>query len=267
MKIVVLVKWSPDASSERRYSPDFTVDRDPGKGRLSELDEYPVEQALRAVEAGLQAEIVYLSVGPASAEDALRRALSMGGDRAVHVLDDAIHGFDYLSTSLVLAKAVQKIGFDVVIAGMASTEAGGGVVPAMLAERLGVAQATLASEVLSLDAQKVVIRRESDTHVVVAEAALPAVVSVTYQIGEARYPAFRRMMAAKKMPVEVLSLADLGLVHSDVGSAVAATAVDSARKSPASGRPHRERPGRWWSRVGRISHEPAAHLTANPPMR
>jgi electron transfer flavoprotein beta subunit len=231
VKIVVLVKWSPDASAERSYNSDYTVDRDV-EGRLSELDEYAVEQALRLVERGVDAELVYLTMGPSGATEALRAALSMGGDRAVHVLDDAIHGSDYLASSLVLATAIQKLGFDLVIGGMASTEAGGGVLPAMLAERLSVQQATLAGEILSIDAASITIRRDGDFAAATVTADLPAVLSVTDQTGDARYASFRGIMAAKKKKVETWDLAALGLSGADVGLAAAATAVESATKRP-----------------------------------
>ena len=100
-------------------------------------------------------------MGPADAGEALRKALSMGGDKAVHVLDDALHGSDALATSAVLAKAVERIGFDLVLSGMASTDASMGVVPAMLAERLGVPQLSYAGD-LKLDGTTVTIKRETD---------------------------------------------------------------------------------------------------------
>ena len=122
------------------------------EGLLSELDEYAVEQALRIAEGRRQeaadAEVTVLTVGPEDAKDALRKALSMGADRAVHVEDDGLHGTDAIGTSLVLAKAIEKAGFDLVVSGMASTDGTMGVVPALLAERLGVPQVTLLSEVL-----------------------------------------------------------------------------------------------------------------------
>ncbi|MFE1407742.1 electron transfer flavoprotein subunit beta/FixA family protein, partial [Streptomyces sp. NPDC058770] len=142
LRIVVCVKYVPDATGDRRFSDDLTVDREDVDGLLSELDEYAVEQALRVAEGAGDAEVTVLTVGPEDARDALRKALSMGADRAVHVEDESVHGSDVMGTSLVLARAVEKAGFDLVVAGMASTDGGGGVVPALLAERLGVAQVT-----------------------------------------------------------------------------------------------------------------------------
>jgi electron transfer flavoprotein beta subunit len=171
-------------------------------------------------------------VGPEDAKDALRKALSMGADKAVHVEDDDLHGSDVMGTSLVLAKAIEKTGYDVVIAGMASTDGTMGVLPAILAERLGVPQVTLLSEV-KIEDGKVTGRRDGDAASEQLEASLPAVVSVTDQSGEARYPSFKGIMAAKKKPVESLELDDLDIDADEVGLAGAWTAVDSAAERPA----------------------------------
>ncbi|MCF3171659.1 electron transfer flavoprotein subunit beta/FixA family protein [Streptomyces violaceoruber] len=232
LRIVVCVKYVPDATGDRRFADDLTLDRDDVDGLLSELDEYAVEQALQIADGADDAEITVVTVGPEDARDALRKALSMGADKAVHVEDDDLHGTDVMGTSLVLAKAVEKTGYDLVVCGMASTDGVMGVLPALLAERLGVPQVTLLSEV-SVDGGVVSGRRDGDTASERLEASLPAVVSVTDQSGEARYPSFKGIMAAKKKPVESLDLEDLGLEADEVGLAGAWTAVDSATERPA----------------------------------
>ncbi|CAM5328184.1 electron transfer flavoprotein subunit beta/FixA family protein [Streptomyces sp. URMC 127] len=233
LRIVVTVKYVPDATGDRHFAEDLTVDRDDVDGLLSELDEYAVEQALQIKEAADDdAEITVLTVGPEDAKDALRKALSMGADKAVHVEDDDLHGTDALGTSLVLAKALEHVGYDLVVSGMASTDGGMGVVPAMLAERLGVPQVTLLSEVKVEDG-KVTGRRDGDAASEQLEASLPAVVSVTDQSGEARYPSFKGIMAAKKKPVESLDLSDLGIEAEEVGLEGAWTKVDEAAERPA----------------------------------
>ncbi|MFC9191095.1 electron transfer flavoprotein subunit beta/FixA family protein, partial [Streptomyces cyaneofuscatus] len=218
LRIVVCVKYVPDATGDRHFADDLTLDREGVDGLLSELDEYAVEQALQIADAADDAEITVVTVGPEDAKDALRKALSMGADKAVHVEDDDLHGTDVIGTSLVLAKAVEKTGFDLVICGMASTDGVMGVLPALLAERLGVPQVTLLSEV-AVDGGVVTGRRDGDTASEQLEASLPAVVSVTDQSGEARYPSFKGIMAAKKKPVESLDLDDLGLDADEVGLA------------------------------------------------
>ncbi|MFJ6808419.1 electron transfer flavoprotein subunit beta/FixA family protein [Streptomyces anulatus] len=232
LRIVVCVKYVPDATGDRRFADDLTLDREDVDGLLSELDEYAVEQALQIADGADDAEITVVTVGPEDARDALRKALSMGADKAVHVEDDDLHGSDVMGTSLVLAKAVEKTGYDLVICGMASTDGVMGVLPALLAERLGVPQVTLLSEV-AVDGGVVTGRRDGDTASERLEASLPAVVSVTDQSGEARYPSFKGIMAAKKKPVESLDLDDLGLDGDEVGLAGAWTAVDSATERPA----------------------------------
>jgi electron transfer flavoprotein beta subunit len=192
-----------------------------------------VEQAVQLVEGGLDAEIVALTVGPAKATDALRRALAIGAHSGIHVLDEAIHGSDAVATSLVLATAVKQAGFDLVVTGMASTDAEMSVVPAMVAERLGIPQVTFASA-LSVDAgsSTVTIRRDGDTASEEIAAPLPALVSVTDQTGEPRYPAFKAIMASKKKPVTTWSLADLGIEPAKVGLAAAACVVRSLAPRP-----------------------------------
>jgi electron transfer flavoprotein beta subunit len=120
MKIVVPVKYVPEPTATWGFADDLTIDREGVEGRLSELDEYAVEQAVRLVEGGVDAEIVALTVGPAKATDALRKALAMGANSGVHVLDDAMHGSDAVATSLVIAAAIKQAGFDLVVTGMAS---------------------------------------------------------------------------------------------------------------------------------------------------
>ncbi|MDX5578553.1 electron transfer flavoprotein subunit beta/FixA family protein, partial [Streptomyces sp. ID01-9D] len=216
LRIVVCVKYVPDATGDRHFADDLTLDREDVDGLLSELDEYAVEQALQIADEADDAEITVVTVGPEDAKDALRKALSMGADKAVHVEDDDLHGTDVMGTSLVLAKAVEKTGYDLVICGMASTDGVMGVLPALLAERLGVPQVTLLSEVAVAEGV-VTGRRDGDTASERLEASLPAVVSVTDQSGEARYPSFKGIMAAKKKPVESLDLEDLGLEADEVG--------------------------------------------------
>ena len=153
MNILVCVKHVPDATADRKFEDDNTVDRVGVDGLLSELDEYAVEQALQlkekaaAGDGGDEVEVTALCVGPEKAVDAVRKALQMGADKGIHVVDDAIAGSDAIATSLVLAKAVEKAGsegkVDLVMCGMASTDASMSVVPAMLAERLSWPQVTI----------------------------------------------------------------------------------------------------------------------------
>ena len=231
MNIVVCVKQVPDTWAERKLKQDdSTLDRESVDGVINELDEYAIEEGLQQAEAH-GGEVTILTMGPQKAADSIRKALSMGADKAVHVLDDALAGSDGLQTSQVLAQALTRIGFDLVILGSESTDARMGVMAAMLAERLGVPQVSLASKV-EIDGQAIKIQRQTDYGYDQVEASLPAVVSVVEKINEPRYPSFKGIMAAKKKPVETLGLADLGLDPSQVGLASAATEVVSFAQRP-----------------------------------
>ena len=238
MNIVVCVKHVPDATADRRFESDNTVDRVGVDGLLSELDEYAVEQALQikekaaAGDGGDDVEVTALCIGPEQASDAVRKALQMGADKGVHVLDDAIAGSDAIATSLVLAEAVKKLGqVDLVVCGMASTDGAMSVVPAMLAERLGLPQVTLAS-LVETQGDQIRVKRDGDTATEVIGATLPVVLSVTDQTGEARYPSFKGIMAAKKKPMETYSLADLGVEAEKVGLSVAWSQVEETTARP-----------------------------------
>jgi len=237
MKIVVCVKYVPDAQSDRTFNEsDNTTDRLGVDGLLSELDEYAIEAGLKLAESAAgsgESTVTVLTIGPDKAADAIKKSLQMGAHAGVHVMDDAIHGSDAVATSLVLAEAVKKIGNpDLVLTGMASTDGTMGVIPAMLAERLGLPQVTLASE-LTVEGGTATIRRDGDVASETITASLPAVVSVTDQINEPRYPSFKGIMAAKKKPVETWSLADLGIDPALVGLAAAWTTVESFAARPA----------------------------------
>ncbi len=192
MNIVVCMKQVPDTYSERKLRPDSTLDRDAADAVINELDEYAIEEGLRLVEAH-GGEVTILSMGPEKAAESIRKALSMGADKAVHLVDDALAGSDALATSAAIAAVLGRIGFDIVILGSESTDARMGVLAAMLAD---------------------------------------AVVSVVEKINEPRYPSFKGIMAAKKKPVETLSLADTGIDPGQVGLASAATEVVSFASRP-----------------------------------
>jgi len=228
--IVVCVKYVPDAAGDRRFNSDNTVDRG-GDGVLSELDEYAVEEALKVRDAGDDVTIVALTVGPEEARVAILKSLQMGADSGVHVLDDAIHGSDAIATSLVLAKAIEQQRADLVLCGMASTDGSMSVIPAMLAERLGLPQVTFGSEV-TVEGTSVRVRRDGDAATETIEATMPVLLSVTDQANEPRYPSFKGIMSAKKKPVQQLSLSDIGVDAGDVGTDAAWTRVQQTQERP-----------------------------------
>ena len=237
MKIVVCVKQVPDTAAERTLKPaDSTLDRASVDGLINEIDEYAIEEGLLIAEAqraaGRDADVTILTMGPEKAAESIRKALSMGADQAVHLLDDGLAGSDALSTSYALAQVLRQIGFDLVICGSESTDARMGVMAAMLAERLGVPQASLAMK-LELDGSVLRIHRVSEDGYFEVESSLPAVVSVVEKINEPRYPSFKGIMAAKKKPVQTMSLADAGIDPALVGLGGSATeVVDFAQRPP-----------------------------------
>ena len=210
---------------------------------LNDLDEYAVEEALRIVEANSASgevgeasghSVTIISMGPERATDALRKALSMGADDAILISDAALSGSDALATSLVLAEVIKKGNYDLVICGTESTDARMSVVPAMLAERLGVAQLTFAGKVkVDPAAATVEIDRVTEFGTETMNAKFPVVLSVIEKINEPRYPSFKGIMAAKKKVITTMSLADAGVAASDVGSSAAWSTVKDALPRPA----------------------------------
>jgi electron transfer flavoprotein beta subunit len=231
MNIVVCVKQVPDTWAERKLKQgDATLDRESVDGLINELDEYAIEEALQIKEAH-EGEVTVLTMGPQKASESIRKALSMGADKAVHLIDDALAGSDVLQTSYALAKVLENIGFDLIVLGAESTDARMGSMAAMLAERLSVPQLSLASKV-EINGTAIKVNRQSEDGYWQVEAQLPAVISVVEKINEPRYPSFKGIMAAKKKPMQVMSCADAGIDTSLVGLANAATEVVDFTERP-----------------------------------
>ncbi len=235
--IVVLIKQVPDTWSERKLSTgDWTLDRDAADAVLDEINERAVEEALlikeKEVAAGGQGTVTVLTAGPERATEAIRKALSMGADKGVHLLDANLHGSDMVQTGWALARALGTVeGVDLVIAGNEATDGTGGAVPAIIAEYLGLPQLTHMRKI-TVDGDTISGERETDEGVFTVEASLPAVVSVNEKINEPRFPSFKGIMAAKKKEVTTLSLADIGVEADEVGLANAGSTVLSSTPKP-----------------------------------
>lgn len=232
MKICVCVKQVPDSWAEKKLNAgDNTLDRAAADRVINELDEYAIEEALQIVERD-GGEVVILSMGPTEAVESVRKAISMGAGSGLHIVDDALHGSDALATSLVLANALADREFDLIIFGSESTDARMSVVPAMVAARLGLPQLTFANKV-EISGSEIKVHRQTDYGYDEVTATLPAVVSVVEKINEPRYPSFKGIMAAKKAPLDTLTLADLGVSGDQVGLANSWSAVaDFAARPP-----------------------------------
>lgn len=211
MKIVVLVKEVPDTYGDRKLSLETGLaDRAASEAVLDEIGERALEVALSYADKNAGTEVVVLSMTPESAVATVRKGLAMGAASAVQVVDEELLGADMGLTAEVIAAALRRIGFDLVIAGNQSTDGSGGVLPAMVAELLDVPAATYLNSI-EIGEGSISGVRASDGATAQVSAALPAVVSITEALPDARFPNFKGIMAAKKKPFETLSLADLDI--------------------------------------------------------
>ncbi|MFI5889570.1 electron transfer flavoprotein subunit beta/FixA family protein [Actinoplanes sp. NPDC051513] len=228
MRIVVLVKQVPSTDAGLSFAPDLTVIRDSGPAGLNAADWCAVDQSLQIAVRRRDVQITAVTMGPPGAVGALRTALVLGAGTAVHVQDDALHGSDALATSRVLAAAVDRLGFDLVLCGAASADSGMSAVPAMVAERLGVPALCFADQLIVRE-RSVEIHRDDgcgDRRVFVA--APPLVVSVTERCGEPHYPRYMSRLDARDKPISVWTLATLGIEPAEVGLAGSASVVRAA---------------------------------------
>jgi electron transfer flavoprotein beta subunit len=233
MKIIVLVKEVPDTYGERKLDLETGLaDRGASEAVLDEISERALEVALSYADSAGGAEVVVLSMAPESATATIRKGLAMGAASAVHVVDDGLVGADLGLTARTLAAAIRRTGFDLVITGNLSTDGSGGVLPAMLAELLEVPNATALSSV-EIAADSVSGTRAADDGNMRVSAPLPAVISITEALPDARFPNFKGIMAAKKKPFETLSATDLEIEPADV-SVAASIMTGIAEKPPRS---------------------------------
>ena len=234
MKIAVCAKYVPEATAARRIDPQTKrLDRS-GEGVLNPFDVNAVEEALKLRDAGADAEVVIVSLGPERALEAMRRALAMGADRLVLVADEAAAGSDLVATSRILAAALERESPDLVLFGQQANDADGAVLWAAVADRL---QRPLISQVaeLTLVGGKVRGKRQTEYGYDVIEAPLPAVIAVSDAINEPRYPSLKGIMGAKKKPQETLSLTDLGVSAEEAGEAGSRTTVEALSDPPERG--------------------------------
>jgi electron transfer flavoprotein beta subunit len=233
MKIAVCVKQVPEGTSLRLDPSTKRLDRS-GEGTLNHFDTNAVEEALRVKDASGDAEVVVLTLGPAKAADALRKALAMGADRAVIVADDAAAGSDLVATSRALGAALAREEADLVLFGQQASDSDGAVLWAAVADRLRRPLVSQAAE-LSIADGTLRVKRQTEFGYDIIEAPLPAVVAVSDAINEPRYPSLKGIMGAKKKPQETLALADVGVDAGATGEAGSKTEVYELHEPPSRG--------------------------------
>ena len=216
MNVVVCVKQIPDPADPGALNPDHTLKRD-GKLILDESDTYGVEMALQLVDKAGGGEVTLVSMAPNGEVAGLRQALAMGAAKAVLVSDDALAGAGALDTAKVLAAAIGRAGeYDLVLAGVESSDGYTGVVPEQIAAVLDLPSVGFAKSV-EVDGGTLKVQRQTEAGYDQVESPLPAVVSVTAGVVEPRYPSFKGIMAAKSKPVDTVTVADLGIDAAIVG--------------------------------------------------
>jgi electron transfer flavoprotein beta subunit len=230
--IVVLAKYVPNpAGDPPEIGPDFRLRREAAGGALDPSDAPAVA---RAVELAREHDgtVTALSLGPERAQQALREALALGADSAVLVNDTRLAGADALVTATALAAAIERRRFDLVLAGAESSDGATGTMPATLAELLGLPCATFARS-LRVEAGRAIVERQTDLGHDEIECRLPLLVAVTAAVAEPRRPSLKETMAAKRAPVELVGVADLGLDEDSlaIGQAVTSVAIAPARKA------------------------------------
>ena len=228
MKIVVTVKQVPDTNAEKSFDATTKrLNRTSIENVLNPFDEYAIEEALRLKEQlGGDTTVSILTMAPESGRDVVRKALAMGADDAAMLSAPEVAGSDTMATAYVLAAALKTIGFDLVLTGTQSTDAINSVVPAAVAEHLGVPTLTYARKVTVKDG-KIEVQRETESGYVRVEAPLPALVSITKSANEPRYTTLKGIMGAKKKEIKTLTLADIGVDAAKLGDAGSKTLVDA----------------------------------------
>ena len=235
MNIAVLIKQVPDTYSERKLrAADGLLDRAASDSVIDEISERAVEAALQLKESH-GGEVTVVCMGPDTAAEAIRKALSMGADRAVHLSDGALAGSCAVQTAHALARVLGTLdGVDLILAGNGASDGRVSAVPAMVADVLDRPALTHAKEI-TVDGTTVTVRRETDGGAVLLTAELPVVISVSEKINEPRYPSFKGIMAAKKKPVTQLTAADAGIGAAEAGLSSALTTVTSVAPRPPKG--------------------------------
>lgn len=235
LRIAVLVKEVPDTYGDRILNLETGLaDRAASEAGIDEINERTLEVALSYADQHEGTEITVISMSPESATATVRKALAMGAAQAIHVVDEQLRGADMVLTAETLAAAIRQADFDLVISGNVSTDGSSGMIAAAIAEFLALPHLTGLFEI-EITADRVEGSRNIDGGVQRVSADLPAVVSVTETMPEARFPNFKGIVAAKKKPLKTMSLHDLGVLPNSPDSARSIMLTVAERPVRASG--------------------------------
>jgi len=255
MKIAVCIKQVPETQDVRLDPVTHTLKREGIKSIINPFDLYALEEGLRVKESQ-GGTVTVLTMGPPQAEEALREALGFGADGAVLLSDRAFAGADTWATALTLAKAIEKLGgADLIFTGKQAIDGDTAQVGPMLAAIMNISLASWARKVSFTADGKVEVERLLDHGYDAVEVALPALITVVKEINEPRLPSFKAKLKAKKEPIPVWGLADLGLNAEEVGLAGSFTQVVKVFPPPARGQSEtwegsaQELAGRLWQRL------------------
>jgi electron transfer flavoprotein beta subunit len=233
VKLAVCIKHVPEGTTHRRIDPETKrLDRS-GEGAINPFDTHAVEEALRIKEAQ-GGEVVVVSMGPAAAQDSIRKALAMGADAAVLISDEAAAGSDLVATTNALAAALASEDADLIVFGQQAGDSDGAVLGAALADRLRRPVISQVAE-LTVSDGKVVGKRQTEFGYDTIEAPLPAVVAVSDAINEPRYPSLKGIMGARSKPQRTVTVSELGIDTSSVGEAGSKTTVRALNDPPPRG--------------------------------
>jgi electron transfer flavoprotein beta subunit len=231
MKIMVCLKQVPHQDARLDINGDGTWIKEDGiKFEINSYDTYALEEALRIKDAG-EAEVVVVSIGPDRVTQALRTALGMGADRAIHVKDAEADGSDALGIAKILAAIAKEESPDLIFSGLMADDGNFASVPPMLAELVGIPHTTAAVAVAKSNGTLTIDREIEGGASEVVELSSPCLVAVQTGLNQVRYASLKGIMAAKKKPLDVKTVADLGLAG-QVGAGAAKVTIESIAPPP-----------------------------------
>lgn len=220
MKIIVCVKQVPNTEAIIKVMPDGSgVDLRDVQMVVNPYDEFAVEEALRIKERLGRGEVTIVTLGPAKSKEAIRNCLAMGADRGLHLMDDLFQGSDSLVTASLLAAAIRRAEFDIILCGKQAVDDDQAQTGQQLAELLGIPHVSVVTKLeLSPDGKRATVRRQVEGGSEIVDCPLPALFTCQKGLNEPRYPSLKGIMGAKKKEIVDLKAADLGLGPGEVGA-------------------------------------------------